>query len=27
MGWGLEIWDRGELETFAAHCRQMTKRL
>ena len=27
IGWGAEVWDRGELESFAAHCTQMTKRL
>jgi GNAT superfamily N-acetyltransferase len=27
MGWAPEIWDRAELETFASHCTQMTKRL
>jgi GNAT superfamily N-acetyltransferase len=27
MGWAREIWDRAELETFAAHCKQMTKQL
>ena len=27
LGWAPEVWDRNELETFAAHCAQMTKRL
>ena len=27
LGWAAEIWDRAELETFAAHCTQMTKRI
>ena len=27
MGRAPEIWDRAELETFAAHCTQMTKQL
>jgi len=27
LGWAPEVWDRSELETFAAHCTQMTKRL
>ena len=27
LGWLPEVWDRGELQTFAAHCTQMTKRI
>lgn len=27
LGWALEIWDPSELESFAADCTQMTKRI